>query len=340
MVALLFAALPINTCFAETVDGPVVDIKIFRIENNPDGITVALDFKQNPGIGALAFSIKYDNTVFETKAIRKSKFYSCALKNYLIVDHPETGTVSLVWVDHTDGNDYFGTGTLFELDFNIKNHVKGEYTFSALGDLSGAFANFAKDTLSPTVNPATIFVWEEGSCIDYSDHNFSEWETSNPSCEIDGKSQRYCKNCGITESKVIPAIGHAFSSEWTVDRQSEKGVLGIKSRHCKNCGAITDKKYFSVENNNEVIVENNSEEKDSGEVLISDIIDDDTSGENTVSDANEIIKQFEKALKSKISKPKTMGDWFAAIHDYLYGTNSQKGLFEIIKEIIKEALSK
>jgi len=348
VVAIIIVALPINICFAETVYGPVVDLKANKIADKPDGITIALDFVQNPGIGAMAFTIKYDNTVFETKALRKRYFYSSTLKGYLIVDHPESGYVSVVWADGSTDVDFTGTGSLVQLDFNIKNRIKGEYVFSASNsnpsqrgtDLSGAFANFKKDTLVPTINPVTVYVGEKGYCSSYSQHDFTDWETINPSCELDGVKQRYCKNCDFSESEAVSATGHDYSSEWTVDRQAQDGVLGIKSRHCNNCSATTDKKYFSVENGKEVEKKTETKTKENNTSTIEKVLDidedNDTVDLEEIPDADTIIEKY----KEEEEKAKTVGDIFTKIYKYLFGSEKEKGLIDTIIDLIKKAFTK
>jgi len=350
VITIVFVAVPVNICFAKDVEGPVIDIKILKIDGKPDGITVALDFVQNPGIGAMAFTIKYDNTVFETKAIRKRYFYSCALAGYLIVDHPETGYVSIVWADGGNTDDYTGTGTIIQLDFNIKNRKKGEYVFSAANSnpssygnsLSGCFADFKKNTLLPIINPATIYIGEKGNCSSYAEHDFTDWQTVNPSCEIDGSTQRYCKNCEYVERKILPATGHAYETEYTVDREASDGVLGIKSRHCKICGDRTDKKYFSVENNKEIDMGKVSSKEENNEIKKILEIDSEKEDEGFVSipDATEIIEKYEKEFSGDgSSKIKTIGDFITFVHNYLFGTSESNGIFNVIKKILKKAFS-
>ena len=38
----------------------------------------------------------------------------------------------------------------------------------------------------------------------------------------------------------MPAKGHAFSSEWTIDKPATTNGTGLKSKHCKRCDAKTD----------------------------------------------------------------------------------------------------
>ena len=54
-------------------------------------------------------------------------------------------------------------------------------------------------------------------------HQFSEWQTTQPTCLDAGENKRTCTLCGGVEREAIPAIGHNYKD-------------GI----CLNCGGGTD----------------------------------------------------------------------------------------------------
>ena len=54
-------------------------------------------------------------------------------------------------------------------------------------------------------------------------HQFTEWQTTPPTCLTAGENVRTCTLCGGTERETIPAIGHDY-------------VDGV----CLNCGGGTD----------------------------------------------------------------------------------------------------
>ncbi|MBQ9015136.1 MAG: RICIN domain-containing protein [Firmicutes bacterium] len=53
---------------------------------------------------------------------------------------------------------------------------------------------------------------------------------------------KYCKDCGelITKGSAVPAKGHAWSSEYTIDKEPTCTADGSKSRHCENCDEVSD----------------------------------------------------------------------------------------------------
>ena len=69
-----------------------------------------------------------------------------------------------------------------------------------------------------------------------------------PTCTEDGLYYESCKYPGCEEhfnEKVIPALGHDYSSEYTVDKEPTCESTGLKSRHCTRCGSAAD--YTEIE---------------------------------------------------------------------------------------------
>ncbi len=48
---------------------------------------------------------------------------------------------------------------------------------------------------------------------------------------------RVCTRCETEETKVIPALGHEYSTEWTVDKEPDCTHTGLQSHHCIRCDA-------------------------------------------------------------------------------------------------------
>ena len=65
-----------------------------------------------------------------------------------------------------------------------------------------------------------------------------ETETA-PTCLAQGAKVYRCA-CGETKTETIDALGHDFSSAWTVDREPTCDTPGLKTRHCTRCDAVTD----------------------------------------------------------------------------------------------------
>ena len=72
---------------------------------------------------------------------------------------------------------------------------------------------------------------------DLSDHIV----TQEPTCTTEGKRDEYCWWCHkYLGTEVIPALGHDFEEEFTVDVEPTETTPGQKSRHCTRCDAVTD----------------------------------------------------------------------------------------------------
>lgn len=71
-------------------------------------------------------------------------------------------------------------------------------------------------------------------------------EATEANCSTPGRTQgEKCTVCGqmTIVQQIIPATGHAYSDEWTVDREPTEYQSGERSRHCTICGeriAITE----------------------------------------------------------------------------------------------------
>ena len=71
-----------------------------------------------------------------------------------------------------------------------------------------------------------------------------EWgegkETKAPTCTEAGEKTYTCTRCDKTKTEEVAALGHAYSEEWTVDKEATTTETGSKSHHCKVCGNKTD----------------------------------------------------------------------------------------------------
>ena len=61
-------------------------------------------------------------------------------------------------------------------------------------------------------------------------------------CQTDGELVYKCQNtnCYYYFFQIIPAIGHNYSSEWTIDVEATCTTDGSKSHHCIDCGNMSD----------------------------------------------------------------------------------------------------
>ncbi|MCM1364999.1 MAG: hypothetical protein NC122_06150 [Faecalibacterium sp.] len=64
--------------------------------------------------------------------------------------------------------------------------------------------------------------------------------TTDATCETDGETVYTCTECSDTYSETIEALGHDYSTEWTIDKAATCTAEGSKSHHCSRCDAKTD----------------------------------------------------------------------------------------------------
>ena len=81
----------------------------------------------------------------------------------------------------------------------------------------------------------------EVTVIEALGHEWGEGkETKAPTCTEAGEKTYTCTRCSATKTEAIEALGHAYSEEWTVDKEATTTETGSKSHHCKVCGDKTD----------------------------------------------------------------------------------------------------
>ena len=72
-------------------------------------------------------------------------------------------------------------------------------------------------------------------------HSWGGWATATkPTCTAQGVEQRTCSRCSKAETRYITALGHNYSSEWTIDKQATCSTEGSKSKHCTRCSSVTE----------------------------------------------------------------------------------------------------
>ena len=72
-------------------------------------------------------------------------------------------------------------------------------------------------------------------------HAYGNWVTvTDANCESEGLRKKVCTVCGENVTEAIPAAGHKWAEEYTVDKQPTKAEEGAESIHCEVCGAIKE----------------------------------------------------------------------------------------------------
>ena len=87
-----------------------------------------------------------------------------------------------------------------------------------------------------TKNEATF----EGEALG---HSFGKWITTAPTCTEDGRRERKCTRCDVTETEVIPATGHKYVDTVIKPTYTEKGYTIHK---CLRCDSSYKDSYTDV----------------------------------------------------------------------------------------------
>ncbi|HCH81644.1 MAG TPA: hypothetical protein DE316_01005, partial [Eubacterium sp.] len=78
-----------------------------------------------------------------------------------------------------------------------------------------------------------------------------EWgegkETKAPTCTEAGEKTYTCTRCDKTKTEAIEALGHAYSEEWTVDKEATCEEAGSKSHHCTRPGCDSKSEVTVIE---------------------------------------------------------------------------------------------
>lgn len=80
--------------------------------------------------------------------------------------------------------------------------------------------------------------------IECTEHDWDEGKvTSEPTCTKEGIKTYTCKNCATTKTEITKALGHDYSSDWTIDKEATCTEEGSKSHYCTRCD---DKKDVTI----------------------------------------------------------------------------------------------
>ena len=82
--------------------------------------------------------------------------------------------------------------------------------------------------------------------VECTNHDWDEGViTTEPTCTKDGVKTYTCKDCKITKTEVLKALGHDYSKEWTIDKKATCTESGSKSHHCTRCDSKVDETVIS-----------------------------------------------------------------------------------------------
>lgn len=80
------------------------------------------------------------------------------------------------------------------------------------------------------------------------EHAYDDWEIITPaSCTGDGLRKKSCVDCGDAITEEIPATGHKWDEEYTVDKEASCTEEGSESIHCSVCNVIDESTIRAVQ---------------------------------------------------------------------------------------------
>lgn len=206
-LTLLLAAVMVLTCMTGVV---------FAAEAG-ETVTVAFTVAENPGFATFAAQIAYDTDALELTAVTKGDL----CQSGIFIENVAKGKVSYI-----NTVDITATGTLFVATFTVKEGAKlGTYPVTVILDTSST-ANAKYEPVVFEIKGGNV----EVTCA----HNWSDWTvTKEATCTEDGEKTHTCAKCGATETVVIEALGHDYSTVWTFDDENHWHV-------CSRCDVIAD----------------------------------------------------------------------------------------------------
>jgi len=234
-VILLFTVVT-TTASAETIEQG--EIVISKIDANPgDSVFVPFEFKENPGIMASTISITYDSSVLEYVNYKKGNI----LKDYLFAEHPEKNIIRFVSCESTTRRK---SGTLFTLEFKVKDKAKDGLSKLDIVYSSGDFCDWQLNRIMPKIVSGGVNVaLTQKNCS----HKYGDWETvAVASCTQNGVKQHSCSKCGHLENKEISKTGHKYSDAWSVVTPATESSHGTIARVCIYCEEYTDQKAYML----------------------------------------------------------------------------------------------
>lgn len=214
---------------------------------NGDSVILRVNMENNPGIMAITISITYDSS-----ALTYERYYFGYLNDYTVVDHPDKNLIRFVNCESINRRN---NDTMLSIQFKVKEDADFGFYPVSIDYKAGDFCNWKLDKLMPVITAGGVDVAYNGS--NCSHKKYGDWEVvAKPACTEKGAKQRACVKCGHIDIGEIPAAGHDFAEEWTVDKAATADVSGIMSRHCKNCEETTDVLTFSLPESEDLQIEN------------------------------------------------------------------------------------
>lgn len=109
---------------------------------------------------------------------------------------------------------------------------------AAQSALDAATANVKAKEMS--VEKAKAALKTAQDALNATGHTWKETIVKEPNCTTEGLKNYICENCGETKQETLPALGHDYAEEWTIDKEATCAEPGEKSHHCTKCNNRTD----------------------------------------------------------------------------------------------------
>ena len=109
---------------------------------------------------------------------------------------------------------------------------------AAQSALDAATANVKAKEMS--VEKAKAALKTAQDALNATGHTWKETVVKEPNCTTEGLKNYICENCGETKQETLPALGHDYSKDWTIDKEATCEEPGEKSHHCTKCNNRTD----------------------------------------------------------------------------------------------------
>ena len=104
-------------------------------------------------------------------------------------------------------------------------------------------AEAGEHTLKITGSSGSTLVYE----VNILNHNWGNEIVQNPAtCTTNGTNISVCTRCKKVKTIETTALGHDYSTSWTVDKEPTCTTEGTRSRHCARCDSKIDIQSISV----------------------------------------------------------------------------------------------
>ena len=97
-----------------------------------------------------------------------------------------------------------------------------------------------RKTLFVLLLAAVMMLFAVSCAEEAHEHSWDEGKVTTPATCTDPGVKTYTCACGETKTEAIPALGHDYSAEWTIDTPATCTDPGSKSHHCSRCTSKSD----------------------------------------------------------------------------------------------------